>query len=280
MDFAAFWLEANDNPTLPPFLALLRRRYRDPGFLAVDTDLYSRRAAAARYWLISSTRLGSRSARDSFAAALTVCAVMAAVFVSSRLKTEWSFRGLSQKRGCGGTERHRHDASESGLSLSWLRHALLRAMVRGYPGCTPAMRPAARRRAADICLPDTPDFIALARLCLEHHEIGAPADARQTRLDIIRICVLYLHLQWLHVYAHIVRHARNETRMLINRPLSDAASITEFRRSVTRLGRLLASSMPKGELTPTKLSALGILRREGPLSANALASRLGSCRSL
>src|SRR4249920_2245587 len=51
--------------------------------------------------------------------------------------------------------------------------------------------------------------------------------------------------------------------------------ITEFRRSVTRLGRLLAFSMPKGELTPTKLTALGILRREGPLSANALASRLG-----
>jgi DNA-binding MarR family transcriptional regulator len=33
--------------------------------------------------------------------------------------------------------------------------------------------------------------------------------------------------------------------------------------------------MPKGELTPTKLSALGILRREGPVSASALASRLG-----
>ena len=33
--------------------------------------------------------------------------------------------------------------------------------------------------------------------------------------------------------------------------------------------------MPKGDLTPTKLTALGILRREGPLSANALASRLG-----
>jgi DNA-binding MarR family transcriptional regulator len=50
---------------------------------------------------------------------------------------------------------------------------------------------------------------------------------------------------------------------------------TEFRRSVTRLGRLLGSSMPKGELTPTKLSALTILRLEGPLSASALASRLG-----
>ena len=33
--------------------------------------------------------------------------------------------------------------------------------------------------------------------------------------------------------------------------------------------------MPKGELTPIKLSALGILRREGPLSASALAARLG-----
>jgi DNA-binding MarR family transcriptional regulator len=50
---------------------------------------------------------------------------------------------------------------------------------------------------------------------------------------------------------------------------------TEFRRSVTRLGRLLGSSMPKGELTPTKLSALTILCLEGPLSASALASRLG-----
>jgi DNA-binding MarR family transcriptional regulator len=50
---------------------------------------------------------------------------------------------------------------------------------------------------------------------------------------------------------------------------------TEFRRSVTRLGRLLAASMPKGELSPMKLSALGILRREGPLSASGLASRLG-----
>ena len=33
--------------------------------------------------------------------------------------------------------------------------------------------------------------------------------------------------------------------------------------------------MPKGELTPMKLSALTILRLEGPLSASALASRLG-----
>ena len=52
-------------------------------------------------------------------------------------------------------------------------------------------------------------------------------------------------------------------------------ALTEFRRSVTRMARLLGATMPKGELTPTKLLALGILRREGPLSANALASRLG-----
>ena len=52
-------------------------------------------------------------------------------------------------------------------------------------------------------------------------------------------------------------------------------AIAEFRRSVTRFGRLLSVSMPRGELTPTKLTALGILRREGPLSASALASRLG-----
>ena len=51
--------------------------------------------------------------------------------------------------------------------------------------------------------------------------------------------------------------------------------VTEFRRSITRFGRLLAASMPRGQLTPTKLTALGILRREGPLSASALASRLG-----
>jgi DNA-binding MarR family transcriptional regulator len=54
-----------------------------------------------------------------------------------------------------------------------------------------------------------------------------------------------------------------------------AEATTEFRRSVTRLGRLLGASMPKGELTPMKLSALSILRLEGPLSASALASRLG-----
>ena len=52
-------------------------------------------------------------------------------------------------------------------------------------------------------------------------------------------------------------------------------AVAEFRRSVTRLSRLLGSSMPRGELTPTKLTALSILRREGPLSASTLASRLG-----
>ena len=68
----------------------------------------------------------------------------------------------------------------------------------------------------------------------------------------------------------------NDTHMITKISIRDRLEpVAEFRRSVTRLGRLLAASMPKGELTPTKLTALGILRREGPLSANALASRLG-----
>ena len=50
---------------------------------------------------------------------------------------------------------------------------------------------------------------------------------------------------------------------------------TELRRSITRLARLLGASMPKGELSPAKLSALGILRRDGPMTASALSSRLG-----
>jgi DNA-binding MarR family transcriptional regulator len=63
--------------------------------------------------------------------------------------------------------------------------------------------------------------------------------------------------------------------MLNIKSLPDAVTVTEFRRSVTRLGRLLSASMPKGELSPMKLSALGILHRDGPHSASALASRLG-----
>jgi len=66
-----------------------------------------------------------------------------------------------------------------------------------------------------------------------------------------------------------------DTYMLSKVSVQNSEAATEFRRSVTRLGRLLGASMPKGELTPTKLSALSILRREGPLSASALASRLG-----
>jgi DNA-binding MarR family transcriptional regulator len=50
---------------------------------------------------------------------------------------------------------------------------------------------------------------------------------------------------------------------------------TELRRSITRMARLLGTSMPKGELSPAKLSALGILRRDGPMTASALSSRLG-----
>jgi DNA-binding MarR family transcriptional regulator len=67
----------------------------------------------------------------------------------------------------------------------------------------------------------------------------------------------------------------NTTHTLTTVPLPDVTSTTEFRRSVTRLSRLLSASMPKGELSPMKLSALGILHREGPLSASGLASRLG-----
>jgi DNA-binding MarR family transcriptional regulator len=50
---------------------------------------------------------------------------------------------------------------------------------------------------------------------------------------------------------------------------------TELRRSITRMARLLGASIPKGELSPAKLSALGILRRDGPMTASALSSRLG-----
>jgi DNA-binding MarR family transcriptional regulator len=50
---------------------------------------------------------------------------------------------------------------------------------------------------------------------------------------------------------------------------------TEFRRSITRMARLFSAGMPKGELTPIRLSALGILRRDGPMTASMLASRLG-----
>jgi DNA-binding MarR family transcriptional regulator len=54
-----------------------------------------------------------------------------------------------------------------------------------------------------------------------------------------------------------------------------AGAATEIRRSITRMSRLLGASMPKGELGPSKLGALGILRREGPINATALAGRLG-----
>jgi DNA-binding MarR family transcriptional regulator len=63
--------------------------------------------------------------------------------------------------------------------------------------------------------------------------------------------------------------------MLSNNRIDNTPAPTEFRRSVTRMSRLLGATMPRGELTPTRLSALGILRREGALSASALASMLG-----
>ena len=50
---------------------------------------------------------------------------------------------------------------------------------------------------------------------------------------------------------------------------------TEIRRSITRMAQLLGAGMARGELTPMRLMALGILRRDGPMNARALASRLG-----
>jgi DNA-binding MarR family transcriptional regulator len=73
----------------------------------------------------------------------------------------------------------------------------------------------------------------------------------------------------------LISQKYNTQKLSKSPPPNNAEAITDFRRSVTRLGRLLSASMPKGELSPMKLSALGILRREGPLSASALASRLG-----
>jgi DNA-binding MarR family transcriptional regulator len=58
-------------------------------------------------------------------------------------------------------------------------------------------------------------------------------------------------------------------------PLAPTRPATELRRSITRMARLLGASMPKGELSPAKLSALGILRRDGPMTASTLSSRLG-----
>jgi len=64
----------------------------------------------------------------------------------------------------------------------------------------------------------------------------------------------------------------NQTLNPPNKPLSAA---TEIRRSITRMARLFAAGMERGELTPARLAALGILHRGGPTSASALALRLG-----
>jgi DNA-binding MarR family transcriptional regulator len=97
---------------------------------------------------------------------------------------------------------------------------------------------------------------------------------------MINICVLYLGSRgqrydfWRKIAAVTLVNVSN---IMLNKTSSSHSTeaITEFRRSVTRLGRLLAASMPKGELSPMKLSALSILGREGSFSASALASRLG-----
>ena len=77
----------------------------------------------------------------------------------------------------------------------------------------------------------------------------------------------------LHSYYEFVKY-RVMTRPLPS-VVDTAMAPTELRRSITRMGRLLSAGMPKGELTPMKLAALGILRRSGPMSASALAVRLG-----
>jgi DNA-binding MarR family transcriptional regulator len=55
----------------------------------------------------------------------------------------------------------------------------------------------------------------------------------------------------------------------------DLDAATEIRRSITRMARLLGAGMPRGELTPIRLTALVILQGDGPITANALAVRLG-----
>jgi DNA-binding MarR family transcriptional regulator len=69
-----------------------------------------------------------------------------------------------------------------------------------------------------------------------------------------------------------VRFMKTRPTIALSAPVRPA---TELRRSITRMARLLGASMPKGELSPAKLSALGILRRDGPMTASALSSRLG-----
>jgi DNA-binding MarR family transcriptional regulator len=64
----------------------------------------------------------------------------------------------------------------------------------------------------------------------------------------------------------------NKARIPIGSP---TPSPTELRQSITRVARLLGAGMPRDELTPMRLTALGILRRDGPMVARVLATRLG-----
>ena len=64
----------------------------------------------------------------------------------------------------------------------------------------------------------------------------------------------------------------NKARIPIGSPMP---SPTELRQSITRVARLLGAGMPRDELTPMRLTALGILRRDGPMVARVLATRLG-----
>jgi DNA-binding MarR family transcriptional regulator len=82
------------------------------------------------------------------------------------------------------------------------------------------------------------------------------------------------------MYAETKEYSAHDSKVMFSdihdlKPSVVDRGATEFRRSITRMARLLSASMPKGELTPTKLSALGIVRRDGPMTASKLASRLG-----
>jgi DNA-binding MarR family transcriptional regulator len=49
---------------------------------------------------------------------------------------------------------------------------------------------------------------------------------------------------------------------------------TDVRRSVSRVNRLLARSLPRGGLTQAKLSALASLQRDGSMAARGLSDRM------
>jgi DNA-binding MarR family transcriptional regulator len=84
--------------------------------------------------------------------------------------------------------------------------------------------------------------------------------------------IITRYLLWIRTKTDKVMFMKSRPTIVVS---ASERPATELRRSITRLARLLGASMPKGELSPAKLSALGILRRDGPMTASALSSRLG-----